>query len=65
MYDKLLHTPEGVRDVYNSECKERNKVVDQINHILKRKLRLMAMCFICVAIKFLSDFEIKDRKMSN
>ncbi len=36
MYDKLLHTPEGVRDVYNSECKERNKVVEQINHILKR-----------------------------
>ena len=23
MKEKLLHTPEGVRDIYNSECKKK------------------------------------------
>lgn len=35
MSEKLLHTPEGVRDIYNSECKKKLKVVDQIHHILE------------------------------
>ena len=24
MKEKLLHTPEGVRDIYNSECKRKS-----------------------------------------
>lgn len=32
---KLLHTPEGVRDIYNSECKKRLKVIDRLHHVLE------------------------------
>ena len=35
MNEKLLHTPEGVRDIYNSECKKRLKVMDKIHHVLE------------------------------
>ncbi len=34
MKEKLLHTPEGVRDIYGSECKKKIKVLDQIHHVL-------------------------------
>ncbi|MBE5945076.1 MAG: ATP phosphoribosyltransferase regulatory subunit [Lachnospiraceae bacterium] len=34
MNDKLLHTPEGVRDIYNSECKRKLKIQDEIHKIL-------------------------------
>lgn len=34
MNEKLLHTPEGVRDIYDSECKKKLKVMDQIHHVL-------------------------------
>ncbi len=32
---KLLHTPEGVRDIYNGECKERNLITDKIYEVFK------------------------------
>ncbi len=35
MNEKLLHTPEGVRDIYESELKKRLKVLDQIHHVLE------------------------------
>ena len=35
MIEKLLHTPEGVRDIYDSECKKKLKVLDQIHHVLE------------------------------
>lgn len=35
MRETLLHTPEGVRDIYNSECKRKLKLVDQMHHILE------------------------------
>lgn len=34
MREKLLHTPEGVRDIYNSECKKRLIVQDDIHRVL-------------------------------
>ena len=33
--EKLLHTPEGVRDIYDSECKKKRKVLSQIHHVLE------------------------------
>ena len=35
MNEKLLHTPEGVRDIYNSEFKKKLKVIEKIHHTLK------------------------------
>ncbi|MCM1398865.1 MAG: ATP phosphoribosyltransferase regulatory subunit [Clostridium sp.] len=34
MNDKLLHTPDGVRDIYGIECKKKLKIVDKIHHVL-------------------------------
>ena len=33
--EKLLHTPEGVRDIYDAECKKKKKVISQIHHVLE------------------------------
>lgn len=35
MNDKLLHTPDGVRDIYGSECKKKLKIVEKIHHVLE------------------------------
>ena len=35
MKEKLLHTPEGVRDIYNSECKRKSAVEKRTHHILE------------------------------
>lgn len=35
MNEKLLHTPEGVRDIYDSECKKKLAVLDKIHHVLE------------------------------
>ncbi len=35
MNEKLLHTPEGVRDIYDAECKKKKKVLSQIHHVLE------------------------------
>lgn len=35
MRDKLLHTPEGVRDIYNSECAIKLLIQDRLHHVLK------------------------------
>ncbi|MGN0496677.1 MAG: ATP phosphoribosyltransferase regulatory subunit [Lachnospiraceae bacterium] len=32
--DRLLHTPEGVRDIYDNECKKRIKILDKMHRIL-------------------------------
>lgn len=32
--EKLLHTPEGVRDIYDNECKKRLKVLHKLHHVL-------------------------------
>ncbi|MGN0152619.1 MAG: ATP phosphoribosyltransferase regulatory subunit [Wujia sp.] len=34
MSEKLLHTPEGVRDIYDSECKKKRAVLNKIHHVL-------------------------------
>jgi ATP phosphoribosyltransferase regulatory subunit len=34
MSEKLLHTPEGVRDVYNDELMKKQKVIDELKSIL-------------------------------
>lgn len=36
MNEKLLHTPEGVRDLYDSLCKRKIAVQNTIHHILER-----------------------------
>lgn len=32
--DKLLHTPEGVRDIYDNECRKKLKVLQKMHHVL-------------------------------
>lgn len=34
MNEKLLHTPEGVRDIYDLECKRKLKVMERIHHAM-------------------------------
>lgn len=33
MKDKLIHTPEGVRDIYGKECKRKRVIEEQLNHV--------------------------------
>ncbi|MBO5260916.1 MAG: ATP phosphoribosyltransferase regulatory subunit [Coprococcus sp.] len=35
MQDKLLQTPDGVRDTYDVECKKKRKVIEKLHHILE------------------------------
>lgn len=35
MKEKLLHTPEGVRDIYNSECATKLMLQDNLHHVLE------------------------------
>ena len=34
MNDQLLHTPDGVRDIYNGECKKKLLIQDKLHHVL-------------------------------
>ena len=34
MKEKLLHTPEGVRDIYNSECKKKTALEQRLHRVL-------------------------------
>lgn len=34
MKQKLLHTPQGVRDIYGNECEKKNVIKDHIHHVL-------------------------------
>lgn len=36
MENRLLHTPEGVRDIYNSECERKQVIQDKLFHVLKQ-----------------------------
>lgn len=36
MKTRLLHTPEGVRDIYNHECKEKLFIQDKLHKVLER-----------------------------
>lgn len=35
MIEKLLHTPEGVRDIYNEECERKLQLQNNLHHIMK------------------------------
>ncbi|MHB8131118.1 MAG: ATP phosphoribosyltransferase regulatory subunit, partial [Mobilitalea sp.] len=35
MKEKLLHTPEGVRDIYNSECATKLMLQNNLHHMLE------------------------------
>jgi ATP phosphoribosyltransferase regulatory subunit len=35
MIEKLLHTPEGVRDIYNSECERKLQLQNSLHHVMK------------------------------
>lgn len=35
MNNKLLHTPEGVRDIYNGECTRKNVLQEKLREQLK------------------------------
>ncbi len=35
MKDKLLHTPEGVRDIYNTECTTKLMLQNKLHHVLE------------------------------
>lgn len=32
--EKLLHTPEGVRDIYDNECKKKRKILEKMHQVL-------------------------------
>lgn len=32
--EKMLHTPEGVRDIYDNECKKKIKILDKMHQVL-------------------------------
>lgn len=34
MYKQILHTPEGVRDIYNEECRRKNRVQELMHKVL-------------------------------
>ena len=34
MYRQILHTPEGVRDIYNEECRRKNRVQELLHEVL-------------------------------
>ena len=34
MKEKLLHTPEGVRDIYNSECRRKSALEEKLHQVL-------------------------------
>lgn len=36
MKNQLLHTPEGVRDIYNEECEKKLELQDRLHKALKR-----------------------------
>lgn len=36
MRKQLLHTPEGVRDIYNDECEKKTRLQDSLHHALKQ-----------------------------
>ena len=36
MKNQLLHTPEGVRDIYNEECEKKLELQDRLYKALKR-----------------------------
>ena len=36
MRKQLLHTPEGVRDIYNDECEKKMMLQDNLHHALKK-----------------------------
>ena len=35
MKNQLLHTPEGVRDIYNSECKKKQALQDRLRKAME------------------------------
>ncbi len=35
MVEKLLHTPEGVRDIYNAECERKLRLQNHLHHVMK------------------------------
>ena len=34
MKQRLLHTPQGVRDIYGSECQKKNLIKARLHHVL-------------------------------
>ncbi len=34
MYEQILHTPEGVRDIYNGECRRKQRVQELLHEVL-------------------------------
>ena len=38
MKQQLLHTPEGVRDIYNGECEKKLYLEEKLHHVLNIRL---------------------------
>ena len=34
MYKQILHTPEGVRDIYNGECRRKQYIQETLHQVL-------------------------------
>ena len=35
MQNKRLHTPEGVRDIYNDECEKKHYILDRMRQVIQ------------------------------
>ena len=35
MYNQILHTPEGVRDIYNGECRRKKYIQESLCRVLQ------------------------------
>ena len=35
MKERRIHTPEGVRDIYNGECTRKNLMAERMKNVLK------------------------------
>ena len=35
MQNKRLHTPEGVRDIYNDECEKKHYILNRMRHVIQ------------------------------
>ena len=36
MTDQMLHTPDGVRDIYNGECKQKLLLQERLHDVLRQ-----------------------------
>ena len=46
MTDQMLHTPDGVRDIYNGECKQKLLLQERLHDVLRQHHSLNFLIFL-------------------